>query len=546
MIDRQAVLVTPSSGPVGFLGRLGRNQQIALGILGLVTIAVVAFFVNQARGPEYVVAFTNLRDDDTAAVIAKLKEARIPYELADRGTIKIPSTELQEARLLLATEGIQAKGSGVGFELFNEPHFGQTEFAEKVNYQRALEGELSRTIARIEAVEAARVHLVIPQPSLFVSQQKEASASIVVQMKTGRRLDSAQIQGITNLVAGSVESLKATNVTVMDTAGNVLSDKQGASDPTRQTGSRTDVQRSLEARLEQDIRTMLFQVVGPDKAIVRVSADLNWDQYESSSETFSPENKQPQIRSQRTVSEAQAQSAGGTGGVPGADTNVPTYPAGTQAGGAQGQTDRRDQTTNYELSKTVEKIVRAPGGVRRLSVAVALDSETIANDAEADAISRLVATAAGLNTERGDLVTLTSLPFNGADDLKPMEAAEQARQFETILSIARLVAMVLGPLMVALLIWMILRKGRPRPALQAMQPALAGGPVAVSVGALAGAEEAGSAEEELEPLPTRELMGGSRQDPEQDRIRRELRAIAESNPASVAQLIRSWLTEDRY
>ncbi|MFN0074119.1 MAG: flagellar basal-body MS-ring/collar protein FliF [Chloroflexota bacterium] len=534
MVDRQAILINPTAS--SWLGRLTRNQQIALGILGLVSLAVIAWFANQARGPEYVVAFTNMRDDDTAAVVAKLKDAKIPYELVDRGTVKIPATQLQDARLMMATQGVQSKGSGVGFELFNEPHFGQTEFAEKVNYQRALEGELSRTIGRIDAVEAARVHLVIPQPSLFVSQQKEASASIIVQMKTGRRLDSAQIQGVTGLVAGSVESLKAANVTVMDTAGNVLSDKQGANDPTRQTGTRTDVQRSLETRIEQDIRTMLFQVVGPDKAIVRVNADLNWDQYESSSETFSPENKQPQIRSQRTVSDSQAQGAAATGGVPGTDSNVPTYPGGAQGGGTQGQTDRRDQTTNYELSKTIEKLVRAPGGVRRLSVAVALDSETVTDGAQADAISRLVATAAGLNTDRGDLVTLTSMPFIGAGVLKPVEAAEQARQLEMVLSVARMVAMVLGPLMVVLMIWMILRKGRPRP-----QPVVVNAAPA-SAGALTASEIV--EEEPATPLPVRELLGSGRKDPEQERVRRELQSMAESNPASVAQLIRSWLAED--
>lgn len=515
---------------------LTQNQRLALGVLAVLAVAVLAWFANQARGPELVVAFTNLRDDDTAAVVSKLKDAKIPYELADRGTIKIPSTHLQEARLLMATQGVQGKGGTVGFELFNEPHFGQTEFAEKVNYQRALEGELSRTIGRLDAVEGARVHLVIPQPSLFSSNQREATASVVLQLKGGRRLDNAQIQGIGNLVSSSVESLKSQNVTVMDTAGNVLSDRQGQADPARQTGNRADVQRSLEGRVEEDIRTMLSQVVGPEKAIVRVNADLNWDQYESSSETFSPENKAPQIRSQRSITELQNQAGATVGGVPGTDTNFPTYP-GAQAGGdgaSQGQAERRDQTVNYELSKTVEKIVKAPGGVKRLSVAVALDSEAIADPAQADAISRLVATAAGLDTDRGDIVTLTSLPFGGLADRKPIESVESARQFETVLSIARMVAMVLGPLLVVLMVWMILRNGRPR-----IESSLvtSGAPALTAPATL-------EAPPESAPLPARD-WGSSKGDAEQDRIRRELRAIAESNPSSVAQLIRTWLAEDR-
>src|SRR5919199_2128912 len=206
----------------GVWGRLTSAQKISLvGVVGVV-IVVLGLFANMARTPEYAVAFSGLRDEDAAAIVAKLKDSKTPYQLGDQGTIKVPPSQVQEVRLQMAAQGLPQKGSNVGMELFNQPHLGVTEFAEKVNYQRALEGELSRTIGRLDAVESARVHLVVPQPALFASQQRDAPASVGLQVKPGRRLDPGQIQGITQLVAGSVEGLKPANVAVMDSAGATL------------------------------------------------------------------------------------------------------------------------------------------------------------------------------------------------------------------------------------------------------------------------------------------------------------------------------------
>ena len=271
---------------------LSRNQRMALGFIGIAAIVVVLAFVTMSRPAEYQVAFANLRDEDAAAIATKLKEAKIPYELAEKA-IKVPPAQVQEAKLLIASSGVVKQGGGAGFEIFAQPHFGLTEFAEKINYQRALEGELSRSIGRLDAVEAARVHVTLPEQSLFVSQKKDPTAATVVQLKAGRKLDEAQVQGIVQLISGSVEGLKADAITVMDTSGNVLSTKGGESDPTRKQNTRTDVQRTLEQRLTEDVRMMLTPLVGQDKAVVRVNADLDWDQYESNAETFSPSQKVP-------------------------------------------------------------------------------------------------------------------------------------------------------------------------------------------------------------------------------------------------------------
>lgn len=515
--------------PRGSWAGLTRNQRISLvGVLGLAVI-VIGFFVNLARTPDYAVAFSSLSDEDAAAIVAKLKEAKIPYEVAERGTIRVPRGQAEEVRLMMAAQGLPSKGSSVGLELFSQPHFGMTEFAEKINYQRALEGELSRTISRLDAVESARVHLVIPEPSLFTRNQKETTASVVVQLKPGQRLDAAQVQGITQLVANSVEGLKPQNVTVMDTSGAMLSDGQALTDPARQTGTRADVQRLLETRLASDVKTMLSQVIGPDKAVVRVNAELDWDQFESNSETYSPQQKAPQVRSQRQVSETTV-GGGPVGGVPGTDSNVPTYPS-VQAGGGQTQTERRDVTTNYELSKTVEKLVRAPGSIKRLSVAVALDSQVINDPAQADAISKLVATAAGLNPERGDVVTLTSMPFVASGGQAPAQVAEQARQREMLLTLLRLVALVVGPLLVALVIWIVLGRGR-KPVVRAAIPARP----AVEAGRQAPSKL--PSEQRAAELPS------APEDSETSRIQKELTTLAQTDPAAVAQLIRTWMQED--
>jgi flagellar M-ring protein FliF len=510
---------------------LSRNQRMALGFIGIAAIVVVLAFVTMSRPTEYAVAFTNLREEDAAAVVAKLKEAKIPYELADRGTIKVPPAQVQEVKLLVASSGAVKQGGGAGFEIFAQPHFGLTEFAEKINYQRALEGELGRSIGRLEAVEMARVHLTLPEQSLFVSQKKEPTAAAVIQLKQGRKLDEAQVQGIVQLIAGSVEGLKPDAVTVMDSAGAVLSQKGLENDPTRKQNTRAEIQRSLEQRLTDEVKTMLMPLVGPDKAVVRVNADLDWDQYEANSETFSPNQKAPQVRSRREIAESAAQGSATAGGVPGAERNVPGYPSAGEGGTGNAQTEKRDVTTNYELSRTVEKTVRTPGAIRRLNVAVALDSEVIADPAQADAISRLVATAAGLDTNRGDLVTLTSLPFNAVGAARPAELAEQARQREMLLSLARMVAMVLGPLLVVGLIWLVLRRGRPKPEKPQIRD--------VSQAQNAKVNGQLTAEQQLASLPVPE------KDPEQVRIEKELQQMAKLDPQMMANLIRSWMADDK-
>src|SRR5256714_5655735 len=304
--------LNPVLAPVQRVWRgLSRGQQIGL-ISVLAARGGLLFIVTTVgKGPDSAVAFSGLSNDDEAAIVQKLKDAKIPYELQDGGTIRVPSGQVQDARLATAGMGLGGKPSaGSGFELFNQPSFGQTEFTQKVNYQRALENELARSIGQMDAVESARVHLVMPQQTLFTTQQKDTTASVMLKLKPGRRLDSAQSRSISNLIAGSVEGLKPQNLTIVDINGNTLT-PDDTGNLTGLSSKQLEAQRSYESTMEHNLQAMLDRVLGGGKANVRVSALLNWDQTEQTSETFTPSDPtQTPIRTSHDITET---TNGGTG-----------------------------------------------------------------------------------------------------------------------------------------------------------------------------------------------------------------------------------------
>src|SRR4030088_1233439 len=202
---------------------MSRGQRLGLGIVGAALLGLVFIVSTVGHGADTAIAFSGLSTDDMAAIVTKLKDAKIPYELGDDGIIRVPSGQVQDARLATAGMGLSGKpDTGSRFELFNQPSFGQTEFTQKVNYQRALENELARSIDQMAAVETSRVHLVMPQQSLFTSQQKDATASVILKINPSKRLDGAQSRSISNLIAGRFEGLKPQNLTIVDVNGNSL------------------------------------------------------------------------------------------------------------------------------------------------------------------------------------------------------------------------------------------------------------------------------------------------------------------------------------
>src|ERR687885_486144 len=245
---------------------LGRGQQVGL-VAVLAALGGLLFIVSTVgRGPDSAVAFSGLSNDDEAAVVQKLKDAKIPYELQDGGTIRVPSGQVQEARLATAGMGLGGKPpAGSGFELFNQRSFGQ-----------------------MDAVDTARVHLVIPEQTLFSSQQQPTTASVMLKLKPGKHLDTAQARAISNLVAGSVQGLKPQNLTIVDVNGNTLTPDDGVGSTTGLSTKQLDSQRGYESATEHNLQAMLDNVLGPGKATVRVSAVMNWDQIEQTSETYTP------------------------------------------------------------------------------------------------------------------------------------------------------------------------------------------------------------------------------------------------------------------
>ena len=532
-------------------GRLSRTQQIGLGAIAAAGVGLLFLVSTVGRTPDMAVAFSGLSDEDEATVVAKLKDAKIPYELGAGGVVKVAGSQVNEAKLALAGAGLAGKpASGSGFELFDQTglSFGQTEFTQAVNYQRALENELARSIGRMDAVEWARVHLVIPRPTLFTSQQKEPTASVILKLKPGKRFDRAQVRSISNLLTGSVEGLKPQNVSIVDNNGNTLSQDPAADGGAGLTSRQLQIQHDTESGAEQNLQALLDRVLGPGKAAVRVSALMDWDQIEQTAETYTPgDPAQTPVRSSKELTET---TTGGAqaGGVPGLVSNagngtVPTY----QAGGGNGSTSQKtDRETNYELNKSIQKVVRAPGQIKRLSVSVMLDDDPNNPDAQLQrSVQDAITAAAGIDLNRGDQLVVTPLAFN-RQELQTTEAAmADAAKREETLAYAHIAALALGPVLLLLVLWLVLRGGRKVTVVRKTAAAAHNGALLVpgverlTVEAMT---DPSAARRLAMPRPVAQPIA---EDPQKVYIHEQIQGLARNNPAMVAQLIQTWIDEDR-
>lgn len=396
---------------------LGRTRQLIVGGIGAALVLGIIAATFYVQRPQQIALYSNLNDQDASAIITKLKDLKVPYIVSDGGgTISVPQEQAADLRLQLAGAGLPS-GNGVGMvgmEVFDKTNLGITDFAQKLNYQRALEGELTRTVSRLSAIESARVHLVLPQERLFTSQQKDTTASVVVKTKPGARLTDEQVSNVKFLVSKAVEGLKPENVAVVDVNGNALG-KLEASDVARDklAATRLEVQRQRETELESKIQSMLTQVVGNNKAVVRANVALDWNEVKQNVETFSPGAAQPQVLSERDKREqftGQGGAAVAPGGVPGTQANIPTYQTAAGAGGGDSSYNTSDVTRNFQLSSDKQSIVRAPGEIKSIGIAVMVDQAVGAN--QVDLITQVVTAAAGIQPQRGDQVSVVTLPFD--------------------------------------------------------------------------------------------------------------------------------------
>jgi flagellar M-ring protein FliF len=521
-------------------GRLSRIQQMAL--IGVAGGAIVFTFImlNMGGQQSYVTAFTNLDPKDSAATIEQLAADKIPYQTnSDGTTIKVPAANLADARLKLAAKGLP-QGGAVGFELFDKTSFGVTDFVQHLNYQRALEGELGRTIGTLAQVENARVHIVVPKQELFVSQQKPATASVVLRMRAGRSLDDNALKGISHMIARSVEGLEEKNITVLDTTGRLLFDGGQGSTGAGLSSTQIEVQTKLEKGLESQAQTLLDQVVGANRSAVRVRADMDFSQEESLNETYTPggAGNQGVPRSTAQVQETFS-GTGSTSSQPGAAVNVAGARNTVGAGGGDSTYQRQETTTNYEVSKNVTKTVKSPGQLKRLSISVLLDGSI--SEADASGLRDAIGAAVGFDQKRGDQLVVTTAAFSGNQPetvtvMKPSPLAP-------MLEYARMAVPLLAALVVLFVLWRMSRSVSPkRPRTRVMD-----GQLALPAGALNAYQLAAAGGDELEDFDT-VLLGKPQETPEQARRRTEisnrLSGLARSNPDSLVEIMHGWMSQD--
>lgn len=402
------------------------NQtQKVLAILAAVGVLTALILLSQiAFKTPYAPLFTGLDPKDAGKISEELKKEKIPYKVTNQGkTIEVPENLVYETRIKLASSGA-LYSSGIGFELFDQKKFGVTEFEQQVGYQRALQEELRRTIVQVEAVEQARVHLVMPKKSLFLNDQTEPSASIALKLKSTAKISGENVRGIVELVAGSVEGLKPENIHVIDMQGNSLSDGLRLGDKsanlTKVALDRYEVRRNYEKELETRIQGMLRQILGPGMAVAMVTAELDFDQQQSKSTTY---NK-GQVLSEHTITETGA-GPGGASGAPGTDSELPgkSIPA-TGGGGGGSSYSRQETTTNYQVPTKEETVVKSPGSPKRLSVSVVLNGNY--SQTQLQQIHDMVSAAIGFNSTRGDQINVSSMAFD--DSEKKVLGAEMAKQ----------------------------------------------------------------------------------------------------------------------
>jgi flagellar M-ring protein FliF len=393
------------------------SRKLATGAVLVISIALFALLIIQARTVDQQLLYANLPMNDASQVAEWLKNQKIDYTLKNGGKdIWIPASQIYQTRLDLAANGMPT-GGGVGFEIFDKQSFALTDYVQKVNYTRALQGELSRTITSLAPVESTRVHLALPEKRLFKNQQSSGTASVIVTLVPGKHLDQQQVQGIIHLVAGSVTNLDPENVKVIDSSGVVLELDKKKDESQIFSGEMLEFQQEVEHRMEMRAQALLDKTMGTDNAMVRISATLDFSKVEKTEELY--DGEEPVIRSEQVNEELSGSET--DGGVPGVESNLQGNVFGENTAGP---TDTKtSRTTNYEISKTISRIINPVGTVTKLSVSV-LVADRVALDAdgklkevtprsaeELKSIEEMVASAIGIVAERGDVINVISMPF---------------------------------------------------------------------------------------------------------------------------------------
>src|SRR5579872_1669456 len=531
----------------------GPNRNLAVGVISILALALVALGGLYAfNRPVYEPLFSNLSASDAAAVTQHLKDDKVPYELsADGKTVLVPSQNLSDERVAIAGANV-IKGGSTGYELFDRTNFGMTEFEEKIDKTRAIEGELERTIAGLDPVEGARVQIAQPDQTLYSTTQNPTTASVAITTKPGMQLSPEQVEGVTMLVSHAVQGLKPESVTIIDQNGQVLLPAAGADanspDPLNLTQEQLLAKQRYENALQASIQSMLDQTLGPRHAVARVSTKMNFDANTTETKTYAPQGTVLSSQSKRESYNG-AQAAQRAAGVPGTTTNIPTYQGQQQSPG--GKYNKSESTTNYDISESNSKHIDAPGKVLSTSVAVLFRSAAVTAPGNATSktpaqpylitaamrqqIQNLVVAAAGLNLSNGDQVSVEAIPFNPSVATVPGGYVTQAPG--TMLGVPLGVVifiLALGALGGLGLLAMRARRRtgfKPAMELPSFDSTLA---------------------EELPPFEEHPMLDGapgiaapirSAADLTREQMIEYVTTVAQENPDSIAKLVKLWLSE---
>ncbi len=534
------------------------TQRVILIAVAVFMVVMVPVLISWATQTDYSVAYNNLEEADAAKIVEQLKTSGIDYKLQGT-TILVPSDKVYDVRLQMANLGLPSGGSS-GYELFSETTLGMTEFTQRVTYQRAIEGELERTIGSLDTVDGVRVHIVQPEKTLLASDQAPTTASITIQEKPGRQLDAGQIRAITYMTANAVEGLTAENVVVVNTNGEVLA--AGAGDGMSGSISQVDSRRAAELAAASDVqkkvKSLLDTALGPNKSVVQASVRLDWSDKEITTTSFEPTPNA--VRSSQKSTESYTLDSTGTGGVPGATSNLPnTTTTTTTAEGTGTLYERTEETTNYEVAQTLNHQIIRPGMVENISLSVLVDGLT--DQQQIQTLQTAIAAAAGIDQERGDQLSVQTLTFDKTYQEQQTEDIAAADRTQLIILIAEIVG---GLLLLAGLFWYISRLLRNlkvasvdvwepvlKPSLEMGLPSggAAGGglELAAATGQKPAAGLSGAASAKSSNL-LQEATARMQQkvtSAEEQKMQQLITRLAEDNPASVADVIQMWLNQDK-
>lgn len=547
----------PAERIKSILSSLRGSPKLLLVICGAAALSVIIALMFWAKEPDYRVLFSNISDEEGGAIVAQLSQLNVPYRIdTPGGVIMVPASQVHEVRMKLAQQGLP-KGGSVGFELLDQEKFGVSQFTEQVNYQRALEGELARTIENLGPIQSARVHLATPKPSMFVREQKKPTASVTVNLLQGRTLDDSQVVAITHLISSAVTGLAAESVTIVDQRGNLLT----------QSGLRglqtahLKYTNEIESDYQQRIQRILAPLVGDENIRAQVTAQMDFTEQEQTLEQYQP-NSDPEkmaIRS-RQASLSEQGNRRGASGVPGALSNTPPAPAtapltqplntpaddkkekttGNSASRetAQPYNNRSDETTNFEVDRTLTHTKSNAGRIQRLSVAVVINhlpqgeegKPGPIGEAELARINALVKEAIGYNAARGDSVNILNSAFNGVVETPVPPFWKQDRFYALLMAIARY-------LVIAIIAWIMWRK--------LVQPAW----LRHQETTIRRLEMEKEAREEEIAAKKRAAEKHSRERAQQrvdtELNSQQLRELAEQEPRVIALVIRQWMSKER-